>query len=114
MKEFLFIYRRSTAAGETPLTPEQLQKISKPWEDWMIGLAAKNQLSNQGHRLHPEGATVRPASVITDGPYAETKEVVGGYTIIKADDLGTATDIAKGCPIFQVGGSVEVRELVKM
>jgi hypothetical protein len=114
MKEFLFIFRRGTAAGETPLTPEQLQKMSKPWEDWMIGLSAKNKLSNQGHRLHPDGATVQPGSVITDGPYAETKEVVGGYSIIRADDLGEATEIAKGCPIFQVGGSVEVRELVIM
>jgi hypothetical protein len=113
MKEFLFIFRMDPPAGPPPST-EQMQKISKPWEDWMIGLAAQNTLVSQGHRLHYEGKTVKPGNLITDGPYTETKEVVGGYTIIKAGNLGEASEIAKGCPIFQVGGNVEVRELVIM
>jgi hypothetical protein len=113
MKEFLFIFRMDNVAREQ-LSPEQLQKMSKPWEDWITHLAAKNKLSSKGHRLHPDGKMVKPGSVIMDGPYAETKEVVGGYSIITAASLGEAAEIAKGCPVFQAGGNVEVRELVIM
>jgi hypothetical protein len=52
--------------------------------------------------------------MITNGPYVETKETVGGYTIIKANDLKEATELAKGCPIVTVGGSVEVRPIIMM
>ncbi len=50
-------------------------------------------------------------SVVTDGPYAETKEAIGGYFIIEAADLDEAAEIAKGCPVFDHGGLVEVREI---
>jgi hypothetical protein len=46
---------------------------------------------------------------IQDGPYAEAKDVIGGFSIIEADDLDEAAELSKGCPILEVGGSVEVR-----
>jgi hypothetical protein len=51
---------------------------------------------------------------ITDGPYAEAKDLVGGYTIILAKDLDEAAELSKGCPVFDRGGSVEVRPVMKM
>jgi hypothetical protein len=52
-----------------------------------------------------------PNKVITDGPFAEGKEVVGGYFIVRAESLNQAAEIAKDCPIFESGGSVEVRSI---
>ena len=49
--------------------------------------------------------------IVTDGPYAEAKDVVGGFSVIEAKDLAQAAEISKGCPILEVGGSVEVRPL---
>jgi len=59
--------------------------------------------------------TIRGKSkVVTDGPYAESKDIVGGYTLIQAKDLGEAAELSKGCPIFESGGLVEVRPVMEM
>jgi hypothetical protein len=51
---------------------------------------------------------------VTDGPFTETKDVVGGYTLIEARDLAEAVDLSKGCPIFEVDGAVEVRPVMQI
>lgn len=88
MKEFLFIYRRDASVQ---LSPEQMQAMMKPWRDWMGSVAAQNKLVNEGNRLTPEGAIVKPNNVVTNGPYVELKELVSGYSIVKANDLAEAT-----------------------
>jgi hypothetical protein len=113
MKEFLLIFRRDATSG-TQLSPEQLQQMTKPWQDWIGSIAAQNKLSNRGNRLEHAGSVVKPSNVVTNGPYVETKEAIGGYTIVRANDLKEATELAKGCPILTVGGSVEVRPIVAM
>jgi hypothetical protein len=50
---------------------------------------------------------------ITDGPYAEAKYLVGGFSLIEARDLDEATELSKGCPVLERGGSVEVRPIMK-
>ncbi len=114
MKEFLLIFRRESSTPQTQLSPEQLQAMMKPWQDWMGSIAAQNKLVDQGNRLEHEGKVVKPNNIITNGPYVEIKEAVGGYTIIKANSLEEATEISKGCPILNVGGSVEVRAILPM
>jgi hypothetical protein len=57
------------------------------------------------------GKVVKPNNVITDGPYTEIKETLGGYSIVKAENLDEAAELAKGCPGLLTGGSVEVREI---
>jgi hypothetical protein len=52
--------------------------------------------------------------IVTDGPYAEAKDVVGGFSLIEANDLAHAVEISKGCPVFEAGGSVEVRAVMQM
>ena len=65
-----------------------------------------------GDALKPEGRVVSgPKKVVMDGPFVEIKEIVGGYSIAQADTLDAAAELAKGCPIFLRGGSVEVRAL---
>ena len=114
MKEFLLIFRRENTASNPPMSPEQLQAMMKPWQDWIGSIAAQNKLVAAGNRLEPAGNVVKPNNVVTNGPYVEIKEAIGGYTIIKTDTLEDATEISKGCPILTVGGSVEVRAIIPM
>src|SRR4051812_7265754 len=114
MNEFLLIFRNEPAAPPTNLSPEQIQARMKPWQDWIGGLAAQNKLVTGGNRLDHNGRIVKPNNIVTNGPYVELKEAVGGYTIIKADSLEEATELSKGCPILHIGGSVEVRAIIPM
>ncbi|MEP7255872.1 MAG: YciI family protein [Ferruginibacter sp.] len=113
MKEFLLVFRRCTA-NDPQSSPEQLQAIMKPWQDWMGSIAAQNKLVSSGNRLAADGKVVKPDNVITDGPYVEIKETIGGYIIIRADSLDEAAEISRGCPILNSGGNVEVRTIVPM
>lgn len=116
MKEFLLVFRRADSgeATQAPPSPEQIQAMMKPWQDWLGSLAAQNKLVTAGNRLESDGKVVSPNAVITNGPYVEIKESIGGYTIIKADSLEDAAELSKGCPILAIGGSVEVRAIVPM
>jgi hypothetical protein len=113
MNDFLLIFRRDESI-ENKFTPEQLKEATKPWQDWMGSLAAQNKLADRGNRLDFDGRVIKPNAVITNGPYVEVKEVIGGYTIVRAASLEEAVEIAKACPILNANGSVEVRQIVKM
>ncbi len=114
MKEFLFIFRRDAVNNEWVLSPEKMQAMMENWQNWMGGIAAQNKLASRGSRLEPDGKVVRSNVVVTDGPYVETKEAIGGYIIIREESLEKASEIAKGCPIFLIGGNVEVRAVFDM
>ena len=114
MNEFLLIFRRDFTMPNVQPSPEQLQNMMKYWQEWMGGIAAQNKIVDRGNRLDDEGRVVKAGGVITNGPYVEIKEAIGGYIIIRASSLEEATEISKGCPILKIGGNVEVRELVKM
>ena len=111
MSEFTFLFRgRDTAAS-----PEQMQKIMEKWVAWFKELGAKGLIKDPGHPLGPTGRVVTgKLKTVNDGPYAEAKDVVGGYIIIEAKDLDHATEVSKGCPILEAGGSVEVRPVQKL
>ena len=94
-------------------TPEQLQASIKQWQDWVGGIAAQGKFVGT-NALDTEGKTLKPGNVITDGPYAEVKEIVGGYLIAKANSLDEALKLAEGCPILSMGGHVEVRSVRKI
>jgi len=113
MKEFVMIYW-SEPLGEIKLTPEGNMEVSKEWENWMGGIAAQNKLVSPGMRLGNEGRTVKPGNVVTNGPYAEIKEIVGGLSIFRAESIEEATEWAKSCPILNVGGNVEIRDIIQM
>jgi hypothetical protein len=110
MKDYLLVYRTDYQAMSKS-SPEEMQALTKRWMDWIGGIAAQNKLGDRGNRLFPAGKVVKPGNVITDGPYAEIKESISGYSVVKADSLEEAVEIAKGCPAQTVGGNVEVREI---
>ena len=113
MKEFLLIFRRDIRKEAQP-SPEQMQASVKHWQDWIGGIAAQNKLVNRGNRLEASGKVIRNDSTITNGPYAEIKESIGGYSVIKAESYDAAIELAKSCPIITLGGNVEVREISVM
>ena len=111
MSEFVFLYRGGRR-GESPAESEQ---IMQKWVAWMQGLAASGNLKDRGQPLEPEGKVVRGTQrTVTDGPYPESKDIVGGYTLIEADDLAHAAQLAGGCPIFERDGLVEIRPVMQM
>jgi hypothetical protein len=110
MADFLFVYRGSPEA-EAKLSPEEMQQIMNKWGAWIRGAMEKGWMTNPGDALKPEGKVVKANRAVTDGPFVESKEVVGGYSVIKADSLAAAAELAKGCPALLSGGNVEVRPL---
>jgi hypothetical protein len=107
--KFLFIYRGAQEA-HAKLTPEEMQQHLKRWETWIREGMQKGWMVNPGDALTAEGRVVT-AKVVTDGPFVESKEIVGGYSIVEADSVDAAAKLAKGNPGLLMGGSVEVRPL---
>ena len=111
MSEFTYLFR---GRGTFP-SPEETQKHLQKWVGWFKDLNAKGVIKDPGHPLDGKGKVVRGSQkAIHDGPYAEAKDVVAGYIVVAARDLAHAAELATGCPILEVGGSVEVREVQKM
>ena len=112
MKDFMLIFRNSTEAPDP--TPDEMQANMQLWFAWIEKLRAKNVYVS-GEALNQGGKTVKGAkALVTDGPFAESKEVVGGYFVIKAKSIEEAAEIAKDSPDLPGSGSVEVREVMKM
>lgn len=113
MKEYLYLFRGGDVQ-EVQNSPDKMQDHMQKWMQWMGQLGEKGILKG-GQPLEQGGSTVsNGGSVVTDGPFAEGKEVVGGYLLITANDLEEAVEISKGCPIHEHQGTVEVRPIAAL
>jgi hypothetical protein len=82
--------------------------------DWIGTISAKNKFSGGNGLPFDDARVVRHNNVVTNGPFGEIKETIGGYIIVKADTVDEAVEFAKGCPVLQgEGNSVEVRKIAK-
>jgi len=111
MKDFMMLFHSEPNPDFTP-TPEQIQAEVKAWQDWMGEIGASGKLKNPGEALGFEGKTMHADGSITDGPYAEVKEIVGGFIIVSSDSIQEAIKLADGCPALTNGGKVEVRDIM--
>ncbi|RRB07217.1 YciI family protein [Larkinella rosea] len=113
MEKFMLIFHGQQAGEQMfqELSPEDFQAEIEKWNTWIGGIAAQGKLiGTEG--LLPEGKVLsNGGTVVTDGPYTEGKEIVGGYMIFTADTFDEAIALSKGCPIFETGGKVEVRQI---
>lgn len=110
MADFLFLFR----GGEGNESPAQMQQHMQKWVSWMKELGDKGHFK-AGEPLENKGKVVRGKSkVMTDGPFAEAKDLVGGYLLVSAKDIEHAAELSKGCPIFERDGAVEVRPVMQM
>lgn len=109
---YMFVFRSS--AGMSDLAPEQMQQSFQLWMHWIAKMRAHGQYLAGDPLEDLPGKVVRGpgGTQITDGPYAEAKEIVGGYMLIKAASFDAAVEISKDCPGLLRGGSVEVRQLM--
>lgn len=111
MGDFLYLYR----GGRRGTTPEESEQIMQKWLAWMKELTASGNLKDPGQPLETEGKVVKDRrGTVTDGPFAEAKDLVGGFSLIEAENLAGAAELARGCPVFDAGGFVEVRPIMKM
>lgn len=114
MDEYMLIFRHQD--GNKVASPEQINIWMKQTMDWIGGIAAQNKFS-YGNGLPFEGAKVvrrkNDQKIVTDGPFGEIKETIGGYIVVKAGSVDEAVEFAKGSPVLQgEGNSVEVRKVV--
>jgi hypothetical protein len=114
MPKFMYVFRGGGYASPDLLSPTELQEHLAKWNAWSQGLIARGrQVSAEALAHPPSGKTLRGRDkMVTDGPYAESKDLVSGILIVEAASLEEAADLARGCPILELDGSVEVRPLL--
>ncbi|MEO6602300.1 MAG: YciI family protein [Polyangiaceae bacterium] len=113
MSKFMYIFRGGGIVVQPPLPPAEVGAHLAKWTAWV------NELAKAGHTeahlppLENGGKTLRGSSkAVTDGPYAEAKDLVSGILVVSAASLDAAVELARGCPIYEYDGSVEVRPLM--
>jgi hypothetical protein len=113
MAKFMFIFRGGGYA-EGGMSPSEIQQHLAKWGAWTESLIATGKRVDAQALTHPPtGTTLRGRDkVMTDGPYAESKDLVSGIVVVQAASLAEASELARGCPIFEYDGSVEVRPVL--
>jgi hypothetical protein len=112
MQRFLYLFRNNPAALKS-LSPEQMEQRLKKTLDWIESLKRNGHMEG-GERLDASGKVLRGAAkALSDGPYVEAKDIIGGYLLIAARDLDEALALAQGCPILESEGSVEIRPVIR-
>ncbi|MCB0717824.1 MAG: hypothetical protein KDD65_05235 [Bacteroidetes bacterium] len=110
MKDFMLIFKGTDYSG-LGLSPDEIQAKMGKWFVWVEKLQQQDRYVS-GEALEAVGKTVKSADTVIDGPFAETKEVVGGYFVVKAEDIDDAASLCVDFPDFDLGSWVEVREVV--
>ena len=114
MEKFMLVFRGGETHPQNANDSKEAMEYIQSWMTWMQGLGQKGILAG-GEPLQTTGKQVNGKNkVVTDGPFMEAKEMVGGYLIVNAKDINEAVEISKGCPIFQENGKVEVRPVQKL
>jgi hypothetical protein len=110
MPQYLLLLRDDPAQF-SDLSPEEMQKVLQRYGDWRSSL--QNRIV-AGHKLKDgEGRVLRPGNnkpFVIDGPFAEAKEVMGGFFIVEVADYNEAVELAKTCPHIDFG-TIEVRQI---
>lgn len=112
MDEFMLIFRHED--GKKVASPEQIQIWMKQTMDWIGGIAAQNKFIGGNGLFFDDAKIVHAKGVVTNGPFGEIKETIGGYIMVKGNSMEEAVAFAKGCPVLQgEGNTVEVRKIAK-
>ena len=113
MAQFMLILRDGPT-DFSQFSPADIQAVITKYEDWGNKLGSEGKLRDGRKLTDGEGRLLDGGSgriKVTDGPYGETKEVIGGFYLIEAKDFDDAVAIARGCPQLEFKGSVEVRKI---
>ena len=115
MKDYLLLFRGGDSRRvDAQNNPEEWQAHMMKWKIWMEGLGKAGKFVS-GQPLSKDGSVINGSKkTVTDGPFTEGKEIVGGYLMIKADDDADAIELSKGCPLLEHDGTVEIREIEQL
>lgn len=112
MNEFLLIFRHED--GQKVASPEQMQAWMKQTMDWIDGIAKQNKFSGGTGLPFDQAKVVHHNNLVTNGPFGDIKETIGGFITVKADSIEEAVEMAKGSPVLQGdGNTVEVRMILQ-
>ena len=115
MSEYLLLFRGGAAGRlEDQKSPEKWQAHMQKWMEWMGALSEQGKFVGAQPLNAPGKVVSGKNKIVTDGPFIEGKEMIGGYLICLAESFEEATEIAKNCPVLLHDGNVEVREIGEM
>jgi hypothetical protein len=111
--EYIFLFRGTD--WHKGLSPEEIQRVMDQWKAWFERLTNEGKVK-AGHPLEYAGKVVsgKKGRVVADGPFAESKEAIGGYFFLQVGSLDEAVTIAQDCPGLEYGAIVEVRPIAEM
>jgi hypothetical protein len=108
MANFLLIYYKGYDLKAGRPSPQQLQNSISEWRRWHNMLSIQNRKTMPLKLWAPDGVSVCSLTADTD-TYVEVRESLGGLIFLQAADYAAAVEIARQCPILQLGGNIEVR-----
>jgi hypothetical protein len=112
MEEYALIMRHPD--GKKLATPEQMETWMKQTMDWIGGIAAQNKFVSGTGLPFEQAKVVGSNNVVTNGPFGDIKETIGGFIIVKAESVDEAVEFAKGSPVLQgEGNTIEVRKIAR-
>lgn len=112
MKDYMLLFRFKEEFDDSKFSPDEFQKEAAKWQNWMEKLVKEGRLT-PGQRLTNAGKVVSGTKKkVNDGPFAEGKEVVASFCVVRAESLEDAVEFASSCPVLDRDGSVEVREVM--
>lgn len=111
MKEYILLFRHENVNGK--VSPEQMQQWMKQQMEWVGSIQAQNKFVSGTGLLFDNAKVVNHQKTVTNGPFGDIKETLGGYIVVRAVSSDEAAEFAKGAPVLQgEGNTVEVREIV--
>ena len=114
MQQFVLLLHQRPVTDPDAFSPEEIQAVIQDYVAWADAMTAKDLYAG-GHKLTPEGGKSLVLEGerldVTDGPYVETKEIIGGLFVIKARDYDHATELVADCPHLKYGGRIELRQV---
>ena len=100
--------------GTKKASPEQMQIWMKQTMDWIGSIAAQNKFVSGTGLPFDDARVVHANKMVTNGPFGEIKETIGGFIVVRAESADEAAEFAKGCPVLQgEGNTMEVRRIAK-
>ena len=112
MEQYALIMRHED--GGKVASPEQMESWMKQTMDWIGGIAAQNKFVGGTGLPFDDARVVHAGNMVTNGPFGDIKETIGGFITVKAESVEEAVEFAKGCPVLQgEGNTVEVRRIAR-
>ena len=112
MATFVYLFRSNPNLYRS-MSPEEMQQTMNKWMNWRETLEKSGHLKQRGQRLDFTGKVIRgKAKTITDGPSVEVKDAIQGLILVESETMDEALELARGCPVLEADGTVEVRPVV--